>query len=86
MPRLPSSATISTTPDPTAATFRCVYALPFLGVLVVVGHNPTIERVQAWLTEDDRGFPAGAVAIIDFDGDWAELQPGDGRLVGFTVP
>jgi phosphohistidine phosphatase len=55
-------------------------------VLLVVGHNPTIERVQAWLSGDDRGFPAGAAAIIEFDGSWADLQPGDGRLVDFTVP
>jgi phosphohistidine phosphatase len=55
-------------------------------VLVVVGHNPTIERLQAWLSEDDRGFPAGAVGIIELDGPWADLQPGDGRLVDFTVP
>jgi phosphohistidine phosphatase len=55
-------------------------------VLVVVGHNPTIERLQAWLSEDDRGFPAGAVAILEFDGSWADLDPGDARLVDFTVP
>jgi phosphohistidine phosphatase len=55
-------------------------------VLVVVGHNPTIERLQAWLSEDDRGFPAGAVAIVEFDGSWADLEPGDARLVDFTVP
>jgi phosphohistidine phosphatase len=55
-------------------------------VLVVVGHNPTIERLQAWLSEDDRGFPTGAVGIVEFDGAWADLQPGDGRLVDFTVP
>jgi phosphohistidine phosphatase len=55
-------------------------------VLVVVGHNPTIERLQAWLSEDDRGFPAGAVGIVEFEGSWADLQPGDGHLVDFTVP
>jgi phosphohistidine phosphatase len=55
-------------------------------VLMVVGHNPTIERLQAWLTEDDRGFPTCATAIIEFDGSWADLDPGDARLVGFTVP
>lgn len=54
-------------------------------VLLVVGHNPTIERLQAWLSGDDRGFPTGATAIIEFDGSWADLQPGDGRLVDFTV-
>jgi phosphohistidine phosphatase len=55
-------------------------------VLVVVGHNPTIERLSAWLTEDDRGFPTSATAIIEFDGGWADLQPGDARLIDFTVP
>ena len=53
---------------------------------MVVGHNPTIERLQAWLTEDDRGFPAGAAAIVEFEGRWADLEPGDARLVDFTVP
>ena len=55
-------------------------------VLVVVGHNPTIERLSAWLTEDDRGFPTCATAIIEFDGSWADLDPGDARLVDFRVP
>jgi len=57
-----------------------------VAVLVVVGHNPTIERLQAWLSGDDRGFPTCAVGIVEFDGSWADLQPGDGRLVDFTVP
>ena len=57
-----------------------------VAVLVVVGHNPTIERLQAWLSDDDRGFPAGAVAILEFEGPWADLDPGDARLVAFTVP
>jgi phosphohistidine phosphatase len=54
--------------------------------LLVVGHNPTIERVQAWLTGDDRGFPAGAAAIVELNGGWADIEPGAGRLVDFTVP
>ena len=57
-----------------------------VAVLVVVGHNPTIERLQAWLSGDDRGFPTCAVGIVEFEGSWADLQPGDGRLVDFTVP
>jgi phosphohistidine phosphatase len=57
-----------------------------IAVLVVVGHNPTIERLQAWLSDDDRGFPAGAAAIIDFSGSWAGLEPGAGRLADFRVP
>jgi phosphohistidine phosphatase len=57
-----------------------------VAVLVVVGHNPTIERLQAWLSGDDRGFPTCAVGIVEFEGSWADLQPGDGRLADFTVP
>jgi phosphohistidine phosphatase len=57
-----------------------------VAVLVVVGHNPTIERLQAWLSGDDRGFPTGAVGIVEFEGSWADLQPGAGCLVDFTVP
>ena len=57
-----------------------------VAVLVVVGHNPTIERLQAWLSDDDRGFLAGAVAILEFEGSWADLDPGGARLVAFTVP
>lgn len=57
-----------------------------VAVLVVVGHNPTIERLQAWLSGDDRGFPTCAVGIVEFDGSWADLQPGGGRLVEFSVP
>jgi len=55
-------------------------------LLIVVGHNPTIERLAAWLTEDDRGFPTCATAIMEFDGSWADLDPGDARLVDFRVP
>jgi phosphohistidine phosphatase len=57
-----------------------------VSVLVVVGHNPAIERLQAWLSGDDLGFPTCAVGIVEFEGSWADLEPGDGRLVDFTVP
>lgn len=54
--------------------------------LVVVGHNPAIERLHARLTRDDRGFPAGAGAIVEIDGDWVGLRAGGGRLVDFVAP
>lgn len=56
------------------------------GALLVVGHNPTIERLQAWLSGDDRGFPAGAGAVLEFATTWPEIQPGDARLTDFMVP
>lgn len=37
------------------------------GALVVVGHNPTMEGVQARLTGQLRGMRPGAVAVIDLD-------------------
>jgi phosphohistidine phosphatase len=54
--------------------------------LLVVGHNPTVERLQAWLTGDDRGFPAGAAAVVELGCPWGDVQPGAGRLVDFVVP
>ena len=37
------------------------------GPLVVVGHNPTMEQLQALLTGELRGMRAGAVAVVDLD-------------------
>jgi phosphohistidine phosphatase len=54
--------------------------------LVVVGHNPTIEQLSGRLTGDDRGYPAGATAIIEFGSDWVGLSPGAARLVDFVAP
>lgn len=54
--------------------------------LVVVGHNPTVERLHLRLTGDERGFPPGAAAIIEVSGRWADLASGGGRLVDFFAP
>ena len=35
------------------------------GALVVVGHNPTMEALQALLTGELRGMRPGAVAVVD---------------------
>jgi hypothetical protein len=32
------------------------------------------------------GFPKGALAIFDFDGEWKSLRPGQMRLVAFIDP
>jgi phosphohistidine phosphatase len=56
------------------------------GVLVVVGHNPTIEAVHAALTGDEAGFRAGAAAIVELSGAWSELDSGAGRLVEAWSP
>jgi phosphohistidine phosphatase len=57
-----------------------------LGVLAVVGHNPTIEVAHAILTGDHQGFRPGAVAVVELTGGWDELGEGAGRLLEFWSP
>jgi len=63
--------------------------------IMVVGHNPAIHETALALTESlagpdgaslKRHFPTAALAILDFDRDWAKLKPGKGRLVAFLRP
>ena len=61
---------------------------------MVIGHNPTMAYLAQVLDngEDDlsnemaTGFPTSAVAVFEFDGDWAGLEEGECRLVGFHTP
>jgi len=64
--------------------------------LLLVGHNPGLERVVALLTADDRSglrervehkFPTAALAVIDFAvPSWAEVKPASGKLVELILP
>jgi phosphohistidine phosphatase len=66
-----------------------------VGVLVVVGHNPTMAYLAQLLddgTGDDgagremaRGFPTGALAVFDVTGAWTELDLASASLVAFHV-
>ncbi|MEU8377933.1 histidine phosphatase family protein [Streptosporangium sp. NPDC048865] len=52
---------------------------PEVGTLVLVGHNPGVQELVAQLTADgDAGFPPGAFAVIEVDGEWAGLDTGRG--------
>jgi phosphohistidine phosphatase len=63
--------------------------------LVVIGHNPTIAYLAQLLddgTGDEEagqemavGFPAGALAVFEVQGSWAELDLATARLVAFHV-
>ena len=60
---------------------------------LLIGHNPGIEELATSLTEppdasDAPGltFPTAAVAVLEFGGDWADLAPGQARLLAFTTP
>lgn len=65
-------------------------------VLMLVGHNPALESLaRALVRHGDREaiarmhrkFPAGAVAVIEFDfAYWRDIEPGTGRLREFVVP
>jgi phosphohistidine phosphatase len=60
--------------------------------ILVVGHNPAMHATAIALAESlagrdggrlRSGFPKAALAILDFDGEWASLRPGNMRLVAF---
>jgi phosphohistidine phosphatase SixA len=55
--------------------------------VMLVGHNPGIERLVALLVEgrsdDFRGMPPGALAVLHLDGS---LEPGNARLDVFWSP
>lgn len=66
---------------------------PDVAVLMVIGHNPTMSSL-AQLLDDGEGdpdaeralagaFPASAAAVFEVTVPWAELDQGDGRLIGF---
>jgi phosphohistidine phosphatase len=61
-------------------------------VLLLVGHNPTIQEVAVRLAKSPDArmrvkFPTAALAVLEFDGDdWARLKPGTGKLIAFLRP
>lgn len=68
-----------------------------LGSVLLIGHNPGLERLAVFLA-DPHGdaaalekladkFPTGALAVLETDAaHWAELDGGTCRLTGFVRP
>ena len=63
--------------------------------ILLIGHNPAMHETALELAESfsgrdgnrlKLGFPKGALAIFDFDGEWKSLQPGRMKLVAFIEP
>jgi phosphohistidine phosphatase len=63
---------------------------------LLIGHNPGLAELASSLAEpsawngrispDGLRFPTAAVAILEFDGPWPALSPGQARLVDYIVP
>lgn len=71
-----------------------------IGSAMLIGHNPTVQmlvlRLAAPENADDGGgpkraaaqrkFPTGALATLEFDCAWSELEAGCARLGEFVTP
>jgi phosphohistidine phosphatase len=68
---------------------------PGVSTLVVVGHNPTMASLATLLDDgegDDEagndvamGFPTSAMAVLEYDGDWADLDEASASVVAYHV-
>ncbi|HEX4817914.1 MAG TPA: histidine phosphatase family protein [Nonomuraea sp.] len=59
---------------------------PGLGTVVLCGHNPGVHELALGLAGGDYAFRPGAFAVIGVESGWAELHPGEGRLVARWDP
>lgn len=55
-------------------------------VVLVVGHEPTWSDLIEALTGSVVRFPTAALARIDVETDWSELEPGSGELAWLVLP
>ena len=60
---------------------------------MVIGHNPAIERLALDLAAAGpdladlaRKYPTGALATLEFTGDWSSLDADRAQLVAFVKP
>lgn len=63
---------------------------------LIVGHNPGLEHLVAWLTRDDKHglrkriigkFPTGALAVIELASKhWADVAPSSGEIAELILP
>lgn len=61
--------------------------------VMLIGHNPGLEQLALSLAGDGekladvrRKYPTAALATLEFDGRWSELEPGTARLMEFVKP
>ena len=60
------------------------------GTVLVIGHNPGLHELAARLATDPgrlaEGFPTAALAALEAQGAWVELQWQKARLVLYQTP
>jgi phosphohistidine phosphatase len=63
--------------------------------VLLVGHNPGVQDLVLTLADRASGdaralaetkFPTSGLAVLDIDGEWADLRPGQANLSTFVVP
>ncbi|MEV0228502.1 histidine phosphatase family protein [Nonomuraea sp. NPDC050786] len=59
---------------------------PELSTVVLCGHNPGVHELALALAGGDHVFRPGAFAVIEVESAWADLWPGQGRLVTHWDP
>jgi phosphohistidine phosphatase len=64
-----------------------------VGSVMLIGHNPAIQDLALSLarggSEIERvrsKFPTAALATLEFNGGWRELEPGSAQLASFAKP
>lgn len=71
---------------------RLLAVLPALPRTLLIGHNPGLERLLAYLVaslpspEDANLLPTATVARLRLGDDWGDLQPGSGQLLALVRP
>jgi phosphohistidine phosphatase len=64
-------------------------------LVLLVGHNPGVQDLVLTLANRASGdaralaetkFPTSGLAVLDIDGDWADLHGGGANLSTFVVP
>ncbi|MGH3738247.1 MAG: SixA phosphatase family protein [Micromonosporaceae bacterium] len=55
-------------------------------VLMLIGHNPTIEQLSGLLDPSgEYGLRTAGIAVHEWDGAWSELKPGGAPIVASTT-
>jgi phosphohistidine phosphatase len=62
---------------------------PSCRTALIIAHNPGVSELATSLAGTSRGrlsFPTAGVAVLEHDGDWADLAPDEARLAAFVIP